>query len=68
MKISEELYVALQKDKELNNIKGDIFVHFPNIKNIYKYLNSIENNQVMKNYDYWGLERPFGFHSLKNKK
>lgn len=65
MRLSERLLAALNADKEFN---GDDYEDhrdwFPNTMKLYDDLKDLENSPTMKNYDYWGIDRPEGLHSV----
>ena len=68
MRLSDKLLMAFEADRLYNNCDTlDFELQHPYITKFYQELRRLEDNPTMKNYDFWGLKRPEGLHSLGSK-
>lgn len=68
MKLSDRLLAALELDEMDHGYANPDYKYFyPNLMRFYNELVRLENGPTMLNYDRWGIERPLGLHSLREK-
>jgi len=70
MNLSNNLLKAIELDRlRSKESKKEYYESHENIMQFYNCLLKLENGPTMMNYDYWGIDRPDGLHSiLKSKK
>lgn len=65
MRLSERLLKAIESDRHINEQSRQEFYHsHRSIMQFYDCLLKLEDSPTMMNYDYWGIDRPEGLHSL----